>query len=203
MDELRPRLWSWTADHPAWEPGADWPQRVNCFAHRTDEGLFLIDPLVDDWTDVDALVEAAGGVAAVALTVGFHERQAAEAARRYGAGLFAPPPAKPRPALAGANMIADGDRLPGGILAIAVERAEEALLYLPDVRTLVAGDTLLPRDGRLNLCPASWLDNPDDLPLVREDVARILELPLDAVAVSHGEPPLFEGRAGLERAVRG
>lgn len=200
MQELRPKLWSWSAEHPDWEPSQDWPKEVRSFAYDTGRGLLLIDPLIDDWRDVDALAEKAGGVAAVAVTVGFHQRQAAEAAERYGAELFAPPPRKPRPELAGATRIDDGDELPGGVQAIAIERAEEALLYLPDARTLVAGDTLLERDGTLSLCPASWLDDPGDLEAVREDVARALELPLEAVAVSHGGPPLF-GRADLERAL--
>ncbi len=203
-EELRPGLWAWAAPHPDWAPDQDWPQRVNCFAYAPAGGLLLIDPLVegDEWGAIDALAERAGGVAAVAVTVGFHERQAGEAARRYGAKLFAPPSRKAREALAGARTVTDGDRLAGGVQAIHVPIAEEALLYLPDTRTLVAGDILLAREGRLSLCPASWLDNPEDLGVLRDQVGRALELPLEAVAVSHGEPPLFQGRAALEQALR-
>ena len=61
---------------------------------------------------------------------------------------------------------------------------------------------LMARDGRLSLCPPDWLDREDDFEAARESVSRALELPLEAVAVSHGEPPLFEGRAPLEEALR-
>ena len=204
LEELRPGLWTWTARHPDWAPDQDWPQRVNCFGHATAGGLLLIDPLVDggDWGAIDALAERVGGVSAVAVTVGFHERQAGAAARRYGAELFAPPSGTPRESLAGARTVSDGERLAGGVQAVHAPIAEEALLYLSEARTLVAGDTLLAREGRLSLCPASWLDDPEDLGLLRGQLAPALELPLDAIAVSHGEPPLLEGRAALEQALR-
>jgi glyoxylase-like metal-dependent hydrolase (beta-lactamase superfamily II) len=191
MEQLRDALWRWTAPHPDWTPVSDWDRRVSCFAHASGDGLILIDPLVEsgDWTALDNLVERQGDVAAVALTVHFHKRDSDEAARRYGAELFAP--------ASGAR-----ERIPGGVEPVVVPEAEEALLYLPGARTLVAGDLLLARDGRLSLCPASWLDREDDLESARKGAARALELPLDAIAVSHGEPPLFEGRAALEEALR-
>jgi metallo-beta-lactamase superfamily protein len=203
MDELREKLWGWTAPHPDWHPEADWPQQVNSFAHSTSSGLFLVDPLVEanEWSAVDELAEA-GGVAAVAVTVGYHERDAAEAARRYNAPLFAPLLGDERESLAGARRLRDGDRLPGAVQALVVEAGEEALLYLSGARTLVAGDLLLARDGRLSVCPASWLEREDDIGAVRDGLARALELPLEAVAVSHGEPALFEGRTALEDALR-
>ena len=204
MNELRDGLWEWTGPHPAWKPGADWEQQVRSFAYAGREGLVLIDPLVrdSDWQRLDELAEQHGGVAAVAVTVHWHERDAAEAARRYGAELFAPALGDRPESLAGAREISHGDGLPGGIEAVVVEPAEEALLYLPEARTLVSGDTLLAREGRLSLCPASWLEREEDLEPTRAGVARALELPLEAVAVSHGEPALFEGRAALEQALR-
>jgi hypothetical protein len=202
LEELRERLWRWTAPHPEWTAGSDWPQRVSCFAHASADGLLLVDPLVEagDWSALDTLAARWGGVRAVAVTVNFHERDAGEAARRYGAELFAPGLGKPRETLAGAREVADGDWLPGGVKTLLVPQAEEALLYLSAARTLVAGDTLLARDGRLSFCPASWLDNEADIDAVRDGVARALELRLEAVAVSHGEPALFDG-AALEDAL--
>jgi Metallo-beta-lactamase superfamily len=205
MRELRENLWAWTAPHPDWSPDADWPQEVRWFAHATAEGLLLVDPLVDagDWSALDGLAEQNGGVAAVAVTVGYHERDAGQAARRYDTQLFAPALGEARDSLADARRIADGDRLPGEVEAIVVEAGEEALLYLAAARTLVAGDLLLAREGRLSVCPASWLEREEDLPAVLDGIARALELPLEAVAVSHGEPALFEGREALEDALRG
>ena len=191
MEKLRDTLWRWTAPHPEWKPGSDWDQRVSCFAHAGGEGLVLVDPLVEggDWTALDELVEREGQVAAVMVTIHFHKRDSEEASRRYGAELFAP--------------AADGsERVPPGVEAVVVPEAREALLYLSAARTLVAGDLLMARDGRLSLCPASWLDREQDFGSARDGAARALRLPLEAVAVSHGEPPLFEGRAPLEEALR-
>ena len=204
MEKLREGLWRWTVPHPAWDPEEDWDEQVSCLAHASSEGLVLVDPLVElgDWTALDELVDREGAVVAVAVTAPFHERHAAEASRRYGAALFAPPLDRDRPALADAREIGDGERLPGGVEAIVVPEGPEALLYLSGARTLVAGDLLVARDGRLSLCPVSWLQREQDLGPVRRRIARALELPLEAVAVSHGEPPLFEGRAALEDALR-
>jgi glyoxylase-like metal-dependent hydrolase (beta-lactamase superfamily II) len=203
VNELRDGLWEWTGPHPDWKPGADWERQVRSFAHAGDDGLVLIDPLVHDgdWARLDELAERRGGVKAVAVTVHWHERDAAAAASRYGCELFAPGLGSGRESLAGAREIADGETLPGGVEALLVEPAEEALLHLTAARTLVAGDTLLAREGGLQLCPPAWLDREEDYEPMRESLARALEFPLEAVAVSHGEPALFE-RAALERALR-
>ena len=199
---LRESLWRWSAAHPDWEPSDDWPQQVSCFAHVSATGLVVIDPLLEvaDWGPLDELAERHGGVAAVLVTVFWHARDAGAAAERYGAALYAPRLGTAQPSLAGAHPIEEGGALPGGIQPVLAPLAAEALLYLPAARTLVAGDALVARQDRLGLCPASWLDREADLEAVRADVRRALELPLEAVAVSHGEPPLFD-RAALEAAV--
>jgi glyoxylase-like metal-dependent hydrolase (beta-lactamase superfamily II) len=205
VEKLRAGLWRWTAPHPDWTPSSDWEREVSSLAYAGEGGLVLIDPLVPggDWSALDSLSARAGGVVTVAVTVPYHERDAGAAAARYGAELFAPKASGPRrESLAAGHPIADGDSLPGGIEAILVEQAEEALLYLTAARTLVGGDVLQARDGRLSLCPASWLDDESQLEEVRAVVARALQKPLEAVVVLHGEPPLFEGRAELELALR-
>ena len=203
MDELRRGLWCWSARHPEWEPGEDWDADVRCFAYRGDGGLVVIDPLAPDgdWAAIDELSRSEG-VAAVAVTVPWHERDAGEAARRYDAPLFAPALGRERGSLAAASPIRDGDTLPGGAAALRVEPAAEALYWLPRAGTLVAGDALLERGGQLSLCPVSWLEREEDISSVRAGLRRALEWPLQAVAVSHGDQALFEGREGLEQALR-
>ena len=207
MEELREGLWRWTAPHPDWTEDQDWPREVSAFAHLGEDGrLVLIDPIAENggWGPVDALAEEHGGVRAVLVTVHWHHRDAAAAAARFGAELYAPTLAKPQPreSLRNASPLEDGTDAGGGIRALVIPEAEEALLWLGAARTLLAGDVLLAVDGRLRVCPDSWLDDPANAGAARDSLRRALDLPVAAVAVSHGEPPLFEGREALERALR-
>jgi hypothetical protein len=68
----------------------------------------------------------------------------------------------------------------------------------------VFGDRLLGDDGGgVRLCPESWLAN---VQVDRAGLARLmrslLELPVERLLVSHGDPVLHDGRAELARAIR-
>jgi hypothetical protein len=77
------------------------------------------------------------------------------------------------------------------------------MYWLPQAAALVAGDRLLgDGSGGLRLSPQSWLactqvDRAGLAVLMR----RLLELPIERVVVSHGEPVLHDGRAALARAI--
>ena len=84
----------------------------------------------------------------------------------------------------------------------------EVVCWLPEHRAVVAGDVLLgagakPRATRepLRLCPEGWLGNATHEDL-RETLRPLLELPVERVLVSHGEPVLRGGRRALERVLR-
>jgi hypothetical protein len=71
----------------------------------------------------------------------------------------------------------------------------------------VPGDRLI-GDGRggVRLCPESWLrylPGGVDLAALREAMAPLLELPVEMVLVSHGEPVLRDGAAKVAAALRG
>jgi len=79
------------------------------------------------------------------------------------------------------------------------------MLWLPRLRALVPGDRLLGDDrGGLRMCPPGWLRylqpglTEDEL---REALRPLLELPVELVLVSHGEPVLEDGGAAVERAL--
>lgn len=89
-----------------------------------------------------------------------------------------------------------GDDLPGGVECFPTARNGEVVYWVPRERALIVGDALL-ADPELRLCPASWLrpKTQDDL---RESLRPLLDLPIEAIYVSHGEPVLVDGTAALK-----
>jgi glyoxylase-like metal-dependent hydrolase (beta-lactamase superfamily II) len=87
-----------------------------------------------------------------------------------------------------------GDELPAEIRALQTARSAEVVYWLPEQRAVAVGDVLL--GSPLRLCPERWLGKPthDDL---RASLRPVLELPLERVLVSHGEPVLRDAGATL------
>jgi hypothetical protein len=193
LGQIRPGLYRWTAPHPAYEPDpepdspADWPEQVGCVAYEAPDALVLIDPLVPDslWPALDRLAE--GRRVAVLTTIGFHRRSRDAVAERYGASTSR---AK--------------KTLPRGVETLPIRRAGETMVWIPEHAALVPGDRILGGDGGLRLCPDSWLRY---LPSgmtgaeLREALRPLLDLPIELVLVSHGEPVLSGGRDALDQAL--
>ena len=206
--ELAPGLWRWTALHPDWSPGDDWEQEVGCVYLETAASLLLIDPLVPGepaaretfLQHLDADVERNGKPVSILLTVRWHERSAPELAERYGAEVWANEGAVGEIDSV-TNPFAPAEVLPGGLIGIDAQRAGETLLWLPEQNALVSGDVILgDGDGGLRLCPESWLDGITRVEL-KLALAGLLDLPVELVLVSHGEPVLADGGAALARAL--
>ena len=182
--ELAPGLWRWTALHPDWKPGDDWAQEVGCVYYEAAAATVLIDPLVPPERDrffeaLDRDVERRGSPVTILLTVTWHERSAAELTERYGAI----------------------EETPAGVEPFAVPEVDETLWWLPEHGALVAGDVLLGAEDGVQVCPDSWLDGRSSHASIRGALAPLLELPLERILVSHGEPVLAGGRAALEQAL--
>jgi hypothetical protein len=195
--ELRSGLWRWTASHPEWRPNAgkdspaDWQPEVGCVLYETAGAAVFIDPLAADqppfwrWAD-----ERCHGRSVVVLTtIGFHRRSRETFVERYGAST----------SRATRN-------LPSGVEGLPIRRAGETMFWLPAHRALVPGDRIIGgATARLRLCPESWLRYlPSGMTLdqLREALRPLLELPIELVLVSHGEPVLSDGRAALAGALR-
>jgi hypothetical protein len=167
MREIAPGLWRWTVRHPEWTPEEEWPPEVGCVAYETGDTLVLIDPLVppDDaesiWPNLDARVERTGRAPDVLISLFWHARSAQAILDRYAeARVWAHAPARELVAerTAWTDLFRAGDPLPGAVEAIDARRAFEVLFWLPDHRTLVAGDVLLgAEDGGIRILPDSWL----------------------------------------------
>lgn len=203
--ELAPGLWRWTGYHE------EWKEDVGCVYCEADDGVVLIDPLVPP-EDADRFrraldrdVARLGGRVDVLVTVFWHTRSAAELVERYDARVWAP--SRGRPAIerrAGrvTDVFRPGDALPGGIEAYRTSRGAEVVFWLPRFATLVPGDALLgDGSGGIRLCPPSWLPEGKTLADLAQALRPLLELPVERVLVSHGEPVLERGREALAAAL--
>ncbi|MGZ6722515.1 MAG: hypothetical protein ACXVHK_16125 [Solirubrobacteraceae bacterium] len=195
MQEIVPGLWRWTSPHPAWVPGAepdspnDWDELVGCVLYECGDAVVFIDPLIPPdaasfWRWADRRVGRRR--AHVVTTLGPHRRSRDQVAHRYGAST----------SRARRN-------LPAAVHPIVLRGASETMFWLPEVRTLVPGDRLLGAPGGgLRLCPESWLYWVSvDLKGLRSLLEPLLELPIERVLVSHGEPVLHDGDAALRRCL--
>jgi glyoxylase-like metal-dependent hydrolase (beta-lactamase superfamily II) len=199
VQELRPGLWRWIANHPEWDHAEQWGPEVGSVYAEVPDAVVLIDPLVPEdeeekfWSALDRDVERNGLPVYVLLTVHWHERSVAAVLDRYKATLWRPE---------------EKGELPAGVHAEVVKGSDwvEAMFFLEPHRALVAGDLLIGKDGGIEL-PVAWFPKGeqdwarDELkPMLRE---RLGALPVELVLVSHGEPVLSEGAAALERALGG
>jgi glyoxylase-like metal-dependent hydrolase (beta-lactamase superfamily II) len=186
--KLATGLWYWTGRHPAWTPadgGPDgWEQEVGCVYYEGPDTVVLFDPLVpmEDrdrfYEALDRDVERTGKPVRVLLTVDAHVRSSEELAARYGASV--------------------GER-PEGV-QLGAEAWNEIVYWLPEHAAFVAGDVLIARDGRLEV-PRAWVG--DDYDDAVEALRPLLELPVERVLVTHGEPVLVGARESLTQALAG
>jgi glyoxylase-like metal-dependent hydrolase (beta-lactamase superfamily II) len=207
VTQVEAGLWLWTAYHE------DWGEDVGCVYCETEDGVVLVDPLVpaDEperfWDALDKDVERVGGDVHVLVTVFWHARSSAAVVERYGARVWAPTRGKgaiERRAGTVTDAYRPGDRLPGGIEAFLTARAAEVVFWIPQHRALVPGDVVLgDESGGLRLCPPTWLPEASSVEKVAESLRPLLELPVERVLVSHGDPVLEDGGAALAKLLAG
>jgi glyoxylase-like metal-dependent hydrolase (beta-lactamase superfamily II) len=190
VQEVAPGLWRWTGLHPEWTPASagpeGWDQEVGCVYYEGPDAVVLVDPLAPPedeerfWAALDRDVQRAGKPVRILLTISWHDRSAEAIAKRYGAATDGP--------------------LPAGVEAHAVPSGEETAYWLPAHGALVFGDAVLGADGgSVRLCPESWLEGtPAEL---KAELRPLLDLPVERLLVSHGEPLLEGGHAALARAL--
>jgi glyoxylase-like metal-dependent hydrolase (beta-lactamase superfamily II) len=220
VSSIRPGLWRWTAPHPDWTPKdggpGGWEQDVGCLYFEAPDAVVLFDPLAPPdgtpdaerfWRTLDGDVARLDRPVAVLLTAHWHERSAQAVYDRYrerpGVSLWLPEGSRTQAEVTPTDTVDQDAPLPGDVLAYGSggPGAEEYLFYVPAHRALVAGDVLVGEgDGRLRL---GWVDGDPEwkrdklLPSLRP----LLDLPIEMVLVSHGEPTLEGGREALARAL--
>lgn len=183
----------WTAYH------GHWGEEVGCVAVETGDGLVFVDPL-DPPPDL-------GAPDHVLITVFWHARSTKElgAAHVWASGRAARPLGNRGVTVT--DPVGEGG-LPGGIVAFPTARAGEVVYWLPAERALVTGDVLLGAGAKpratgepLRLCPERWLGTKTHEDL-KASLRPLLELPVEQVLVSHGEPVLADGRRLLGELLR-
>jgi len=209
VQELAPGLWRWTTPHPDWREDADWEADVSSVYLETAGHVVLIDPLVptDDESrerflhHLDADVERAGKPVAVLVTVYWHERSAAELAKRYGGEIWASEGTAAE-LQAPARVFSPGDVLPGGVIAVDALRRFETIYWLPEHRALVTGDVLLgDAEQGVRVCPDSWLPDGASPAEFRLALQALLDLPVELILPAHGAPVRDDAHAVLRRAL--
>jgi len=207
-EAVAPGLARWVAPHPEWRPDSGgaggWERDVACLWLEHGDGVTLIDPLSPEGAEGERFWAALEDRdVTVLLTVVFHLRSAPEL-RERGAAVLALPGALGDLDLATASF-ADGDTLPGGVVAVApVPSAgeQEAAFWLPEQRALAVGDVLVGTpDGLRVWFQPEFGDTVADLrERVLPFVDRLSELPVERVLVPHGVPVTEGGQAALRAA---
>ena len=207
VSQIERGLWRWTGYHE------EWKEDVGCVFCETGDGIVLIDPLVPPedadrfWDALDRDVERLGGEVHVLVTIFWHTRSTTAMVDRYGARVWAPTTSRAavaRRARAVTDAFRPGDPLPGGIEAFRTARRTEVVYWLPQQRALVPGDVLV-GDGEagVRMCPESWLPPSTGHRDLAASLRPLLELPVERILVSHGEPVLMEAKNALAAALRG
>jgi hypothetical protein len=183
-------LWRWTAVHPRW---ALWPNHerespeVGCVYYEAGDATVLIDPLVpsneeeDFFRHLDADIERRERPVVILLTAEWHRRSADELAARYDARVGGP--------------------LPEGVEEIPIEGSDErqvAYFIRPHAALVVCEVFAVDIDGVLHAHASPALKRPDEL---EASLARIMELPIERLLVSHGEPVLEDAKAQMAEAL--
>jgi hypothetical protein len=183
-------LWRWTAQHPNW---ANWPdhereaREVSCVYYEAPDATVLVDPLVpvgeeDDFLrHLDADVERRELPVVILLTADWHRRSSDVLAARYGARL--------------------GGALPAGVAEVPIGGAGErqvAYFIRPHAALVVAEIFSVDIDGELRVGLSPALERPDEL---EASLDRIMELPIERLLVSHGEPVLEDAKARMTEAL--
>ena len=198
-------LWRWTGHHE------EWKEEVGSVFCETDDGVVLIDPLVPPededrfWRALDRDARRVGGQVHVLVTVFWHVRSMAAVVGRYSARVWAPSTSRAaveRRSGVVTDVFRPGDNLPGGIEAARSARRTEVVFWIPQHRALVPGDVLLGDGaGGVRMCPESWLSGKTGHPKLAASLRPLLELPVQRILVSHGEPVLANGRSALAAAL--
>ncbi len=197
--DIAPGLWIWRARHPFWQEGDDWPEIVTSTFVSAGKERYVIDALVPTldniglWERLDSAPPTS-----ILVTMPDHVRDVDLFSRRYKARPMGPllffPEDVPKIKL---DPILPGMELAGGLVPLYDGRGRmETPIWIPEHRTIVFGDALTERKGKL-LVWYSYAHNERELPALR----AMLRLPFERVIISHCDNHPVLGRSDFEKAL--
>jgi hypothetical protein len=179
VEDVVPGVWHWLVKDDrigAWS---------SAHAVSSDEGTILVDPLP---LEAEALA-GLGDVTAICITAGTHQRSAWRYRRELGARVYAP--ALSRQVEEEPDVrYGDGDRLPGGLVAVftpgagttqhtfVLARDQGGIAFVPDLLTNYP-------DRGLAFVEEEHLHDPEEM---RRSVRKLLDLPFTVLCLAHGRP---------------
>ena len=217
-----PQLLRWSVWFP---PGSERGGRrgtiYEAYALKTRAGVVLIDPVRPEAATearVRDLVEAMGGTPlASILSNDMHERDAYYVRSEYDVPVWAPARGKGEYDGQPDRFYDDGDRLPGGLLAVSIEGpfpGDTALVgeTAGGTKILFSADMVMGQRNENDVRPGLGRDEPGlylhgvnshprgskDMDAFKRSLRRVLEHDFDVVAPAHGRPYKDNPKAVLE-----
>lgn len=197
MKEIFPGIyqWSWFSQ----EKGYDFNGHVIV----SGEERVIIDPPPLP-ADGEAWLQKQGPIAGIILTNRDHVREAETYRKQFNTIILAPESDAPLMEIKIDRTFKDGDRLPGGIMAIHIPDGKspgESALLLDRIKgILILGDALIGKPpGRLNLMPPEKYKDPSK---ARKGIRGLLNYQFDGILVGDGASILTGGRQAIEGFLR-
>lgn len=213
MLEIDSNIWMWQSRHPEWRSKSE---LVRSYALKLRDGLAIVDPLIPDGDEGDAILDellarSRKAGAAVFVTIPCHFRDAERVAKHLSSPIVAHASVEKR--LTNRRMFinnVDTDTLPFGAQAMAIgkPRRAESPLYFPELRTLVVGDSIVSVPDGLRVWAVSGMpDTEAKWTSYRERLLpsfhALLDLDVERVLPTHGEPILADAKMALGKALVG
>ncbi len=194
VDEVVPGLWWWWIHN---EQIGGYVSSAHAF--RADGGTVLVDPL----PLAEPALAALGAVQAICLTTSVHQRSAWRLRRELGVPVYAPGLSRALDEEPD-ERYAEGDRLPGGLLAIFTPGAgttqhsflldrEGGVLFTPDLFAHEPGEPF-------SLVPAEYMHDPEE---ARRTAGKLLDLDFAILCTGHGAPVTDDPKAAIRAALAG
>jgi len=190
-EEVVPGVWHWRVH----DDRIDFVSAAH--AVESDEGTVLIDPL----PLAPEALSRLGRVAAVCLTTSGHQRSSWRLRRELGVPVWAPALVREVDEEPD-ERYGDGDRLPGGLLAVFTPGAgtrqhslldgKRGVLFTPDL-------FVVPPGGRLSFTPSQYMHDPAE---ARRSAEKLLGLAFSVLCTGHGAPVLDDPKAAIRAALQ-
>jgi glyoxylase-like metal-dependent hydrolase (beta-lactamase superfamily II) len=187
LEEVAPGIVHWRVANEL--IGGGWS---SSHAVETQDGWVLVDPVPLAEESLARLQP----VTVIVLTAATHQRSAWRYRRQFGAPVWLPHGSRETEEEPDEHY-GDGDRLPGGLLALQtpgpelphyslLRRGEPTVLFSPDL-------VMCEQDGELTFVPGRFHEDPAE---TRRSVERSAQLDFEILCLSHG-PPLRNGPSAL------